>query len=120
MLSGKSGRVLTLGLVGLVVVLAYLIGQSSGDRTGSSMLMPETRADTSSSDAAGAGWSPTKRYPNHEVYFPGTEELGADKMRVIACGSGMPMPRSKQAAACFLIERGALQSEDYGFTPMDT
>jgi len=27
-------------------------------------------------------------------------------MRVIACGSGMPMPRLKQAAACFLIELG--------------
>jgi ribonuclease Z len=27
-------------------------------------------------------------------------------MRVIACGSGMPMPRLKQAAACFVIELG--------------
>jgi len=37
---------------------------------------------------------------------PGTEELGPDEFRVIACGSGMPMPRTKQAAACFLIELG--------------
>jgi ribonuclease Z len=27
-------------------------------------------------------------------------------MRVVACGTGMPMPRLKQAAACFLIELG--------------
>jgi len=61
--------------------------------------------------AAGANvstqeWSPTKPYPSHGVYYPGTEELHPDEMRVIACGSGMPMPRLKQAAACFLIELG--------------
>ena len=27
-------------------------------------------------------------------------------MRVIACGTGMPMPRLKRAAACFLVELG--------------
>jgi ribonuclease Z len=42
----------------------------------------------------------------HRVYYPGTEELQPDEMRVIACGTGMPMPRLKQAAACFLIELG--------------
>ncbi len=52
------------------------------------------------------GWSPTEPYPNQEVYYPGTEPLGAEEIRVIACGSGMPMPRTKQAAACFLIELG--------------
>ena len=55
---------------------------------------------------ATAKWSPTGVYPEHEVYFPGTEALGPDEIRVIACGSGMPMPRTKQAAACFLIELG--------------
>ena len=51
-------------------------------------------------------WSPTMPYPSHEVYFPGTEALAPDEIRVMACGSGMPMPRLKQAAACFLIELG--------------
>ena len=51
-------------------------------------------------------WSPTQPYPTQEVYYPGTEALAPDEMRVIACGSGMPMPRLKQAAACFLIELG--------------
>jgi ribonuclease Z len=50
--------------------------------------------------------SPVKRLPNKDVYFPGTEELKPDEMRVICCGSGMPMPRLKQAAACFLVELG--------------
>ena len=50
--------------------------------------------------------SSAKPSPNRDVYYPGTEELAADEMRVIACGTGMPMPRLKQAAACFVIELG--------------
>ena len=42
--------------------------------------------------------SSTRPLPNRDVYYPGTEELAADEMRVIACGTGMPMPRLKQAA----------------------
>ncbi len=51
-------------------------------------------------------WSSTQPYPQHEVYYPGTEALAPDEMRVIACGTGMPQPRLKQAAACFLVELG--------------
>ena len=51
-------------------------------------------------------WSRTEPFPQHEVYFPGTEALGKDEMRVVACGTGMPQPRLKQAAACFLVELG--------------
>ena len=58
-------------------------------------------------EAAGpAAWSPTKPYPKHDVYYPGTEALKPDEMRVIACGTGMPQPRLKQAAACYLVELG--------------
>lgn len=63
----------------------------------------DVEAKTSKDKSA---WSPTKPYPDHEVYFPGTEELGPEEIRVFSCGSGMPMPRLKQAAACFLIELG--------------
>jgi ribonuclease Z len=48
-------------------------------------------------------WSPTRPRPTFDVYYPGTEALAPDEMRVIACGTGM---RLKQAAACFLIELG--------------
>ena len=51
-------------------------------------------------------WSRTGPYPVHDVYYPGTETLGKKEMRVIACGTGMPQPRLKQAAACFLVELG--------------
>jgi ribonuclease Z len=60
----------------------------------------------SGSTVSSDDWSPTKPAPKHGVYYPGTEELHPDEMRVIACGSGMPMPRLKQAAACILIELG--------------
>ncbi len=51
-------------------------------------------------------WSPKQPYPRHSVYYPGTEALRSDEMRVIACGTGMPQPRLKQAAASFLVELG--------------
>jgi ribonuclease Z len=51
-------------------------------------------------------WSRTEPFPKHDVYFPGTEALAPDEMRVVACGTGMPQPRLAQAAACFLVELG--------------
>jgi ribonuclease Z len=41
-----------------------------------------------------------------EVYYPNSEGLAPDEMRVIACGTGMPTTRAAQAAACFLVELG--------------
>jgi ribonuclease Z len=49
--------------------------------------------------------SPVKARPR-DVYFPNTEDLAKDEMRVIACGTGMPTTRAAQAAACFLVELG--------------
>lgn len=50
--------------------------------------------------------SPTEPLADRDVYYPNTEALGADEMRVIACGTGMPTTRAAQAAACFLVELG--------------
>jgi ribonuclease Z len=50
--------------------------------------------------------SPTKARSPLDVYFPNTEDLASDEMRVIACGTGMPTTRAAQAAACFLVELG--------------
>ena len=41
-----------------------------------------------------------------DTYYPNTEDLKPDEMRVIACGTGMPTTRAAQAAACFLVELG--------------
>jgi len=51
-------------------------------------------------------FSPVKALSERDVYFPGTEDLAKDEMRVTACGTGMPNARPKQAAACFLVELG--------------
>ena len=50
--------------------------------------------------------SATGTVQDRDVYYPGTEALAPDEMRVIACGTGMPNARPKQAAACWLVELG--------------
>ena len=51
-------------------------------------------------------YSPVEPLAEHDVYYPGTEALGPDEMRVVALGTGMPTIRPKQAAAAFLVELG--------------
>lgn len=97
----KSTALVVLILIFVAGTIAYLTGYDDGSNG-----REPTVANQANANEAGAGWSPTGIYPDHEVYFPGTEALGPDEIRVIACGSGMPMPRSKQAAACFLLEFG--------------
>lgn len=43
---------------------------------------------------------------SRDTYYPNSENLAPDEMRVIACGTGMPTTRAAQAAACFLVELG--------------
>lgn len=50
--------------------------------------------------------SPVKALSERDVYYPGTEDIGPDEMRVVACGTGMPNARPKQAAACWMVELG--------------
>jgi ribonuclease Z len=56
--------------------------------------------------AGGTVTSPTAVAPDRYVYYPGTEALAKDEIRVIACGTGMPDQRMAQASACFLFELG--------------
>ena len=45
----------------------------------------------SAADAAGGKISgPNTTAPDRYVYYPGTEKLDSDEMRVTACGTGMP------------------------------
>jgi len=56
--------------------------------------------------AGGQVGSPTGTAPERYVYYPGTEELGKDEIRIIACGTGMPTARRAQAATSFVVELG--------------
>ncbi len=44
------------------------------------------------------------RYPR--TYFPGTEKLAKDEMRITALGTGMPTQTPSNASAAFLVELG--------------
>ena len=60
------------------------------------MLDIDIRLQQASAESAGVTAdesSPSGAQPLRDVYYPGTEELAADEMRVIACGTGMPMTR---------------------------
>jgi ribonuclease Z len=50
--------------------------------------------------------SPTQPRTDLDVYYPGTEAIAPDEMRIVALGTGMPSVRPKQAAACWLVELG--------------
>jgi ribonuclease Z len=52
-----------------------------------------------------------------DAYFPGTEELGPDEMRLTALGTGMPNLRPSQASASFFLELG---NDDKFFFDMGT
>ncbi|UCE87612.1 MAG: MBL fold metallo-hydrolase, partial [Deltaproteobacteria bacterium] len=56
--------------------------------------------------AGGKVTSPTGTAPDRYVYYPGTEALRSDEIRITACGTGLPAARRGQAASCFLIELG--------------
>ena len=49
---------------------------------------------------------PNGAAPDRYSYYPGTEELGKDEIRLIALGTGMPAARRSQAATCWLVELG--------------
>jgi len=91
-----------------LTVLGFAIGKSNiniAEFTNSSLSVLDSEVAVAEQDGP-KKWSPTKPFPVHDVYYPGTETLGPDEMRVIACGTGMPQPRLKQAAACYVVELG--------------
>ncbi len=86
-------------VVGLVAIASYLQGRAD-ERNGGSVLGRPLLAQGPQQLVSAT--EPRER----DSYFPNTEELALDEMRVIACGTGMPTARESQAAACFLVELG--------------
>ena len=82
----------------------------AGAALGASFLLVVQNSDESvirSAEAAGgAVTGPNVEAPDRYVYYPGTEVLARDEVRVIACGTGMPEQRRGQASACFVFEFG--------------
>jgi ribonuclease Z len=83
-----------------VAALAYVVGYADRDHGRPFALVATALA------AGKAVITPTQKLPDPNVYFPGTEELKPDEMRLISCGTGMPTARESQAASCWLLELG--------------
>jgi ribonuclease Z len=78
----------------------YIAGWINGRNGRETALVKEAEA------AGGKVTDPMGTAPDRYVYYPGTEPLAKDEIRVIAAGTGMPTARRSQAATCFLVELG--------------
>jgi ribonuclease Z len=97
----KSNKFAVIAAAALVATGAYYWGQSDALQGNSLTLISRAEAQEAAPQV-----SPVKAREELDVYFPNTEDLAPDEMRVIACGTGMPTTRAAQAAACFLVELG--------------
>ena len=87
-------------VVGAILAALYTTGELSG--TTAHDLLPVGKAHAAGDKVT----DPKGVAPGRYVYYPGTEALAADEIRVVACGTGMPAARRGQAATCFLVETG--------------
>jgi ribonuclease Z len=95
------GRGVGLTVVVGVLALTYMWGRWD-ERTDRPMPLAGVAHAAPSPSSA----SPVGVVDPRNVYFPGTEALAPDEMRIVALGTGMVSPRPKQAAACWLVELG--------------
>ncbi|MGI9366838.1 MAG: guanitoxin biosynthesis MBL fold metallo-hydrolase GntH [Rhizobiaceae bacterium] len=98
----KMSGLAFVGALGLVAAGGYWWGFSNGE-TGAAfdLTRPAIAADEKNSKI-----TPTGKLKDPNIYFPATEVLAPDEMRIISCGTGMPTARESQAATCFLVELG--------------
>ena len=93
-------RIKTTIMVMTIASVAAVIGYLAHD------YVPPQDVVKSAEAAGGVVKGPNVVAPDRYVYYPGTERLAKDEVRVIACGTGMPEARRGQASACFVFEFG--------------
>ena len=93
-------RTVMLASMALVSLMFYMGGHLDGREGRMLGFLDESFATTKPPEV-----SPTLAR-ERDTYYPNSEDLAPDEMRVIACGTGMPTTRAAQAAACFLVELG--------------
>ena len=90
----------------LVVAVSMIVGVGIGLYLAGALAPDLSPFRSARADEDAPKSSSVKALSNRDVYYPGSEDLAPDEMRVVACGTGMPNARPKQAAACFLLELG--------------
>ena len=88
-----------------VIATAFVMGITVGvyfGINGSSLISPSIAQESGGGEPM---VSPVKARAR-DFYAPNSEDLRPDEMRLIACGTGMPTARPKQAASCWLLELG--------------
>ncbi len=93
-------KLAVLAVLSLIAALAYVQGYSDGDHGKPFSFISSALA------AQKPKVTPTGTLHDPNIYFPGTEALAPDEMRLISCGTGMPTARESQAASCWLLELG--------------
>ncbi len=95
MLESKNARLVILGVISVAFLMGYFVASSNMEA------IPSAQAANEAVEI-----SPVKANPHRLTYFPETEDLDPDEMRIIALGTGMPWPRKSQAGPGFLVELG--------------
>ena len=97
-------RIITILVFCSVAVVVMTMVYTMGWREDPSAL--ETAFINEAQAAGGMQKAPKDAAPDRYVYYPSTEDLDPDEIRVIACGTGMPAARRGEAATCWLVELG--------------
>ena len=90
------------------VFIPIVIGAALGVVLAANMVLARPAPEPSAEDAMPRGRTPEKivdgNYP--ASYFPNTEILGADEMRITALGTGMPNQTKKAVSISYYVELG--------------
>jgi ribonuclease Z len=90
-----------LSVAALLITAVYVKGKYDGRVGKEFSLTTEAIAAQAKSPV-----SPVKARGGRDTYYPNTEDLAPDEMRIISLGTGMPNPRPSQKATCWLVELG--------------
>jgi ribonuclease Z len=102
---------MTLGAALLLAAGGYLLGSSDQDSSRGFSLVETAEAapgSAASPDALPPGRVPVAVQEGHypSTYFPNTELIGADEMRITALGTGMPNQTRAAVSISYLVELG--------------
>ena len=87
------------------IAVTFAIGIAVGAYLATSETSLIASATAKEADKSKPMMSPVKARAR-DFYTPNSEDLAPDEMRLIACGTGMPTSRPKQAASCWVLELG--------------